>query len=39
MNKPKKLGNWEKYCELLIYENKWEDAICAAPHVSKEYWK
>ncbi len=33
------LGNWEKYCELLIYENKWEDAICAAPHVSKEYWK
>ena len=34
-----KLGNWEKYCELLIYENKWEDAICAAPHVSKEYWK
>ena len=33
------LGNWEKYCELLIYENKWEDAICAAPHVSKDYWK
>ncbi len=34
-----KLGNWEKYCELLIYQNNWEDAICAAPHVSKEYWQ
>ena len=32
-------GEWEKYCEYCMKLNRWEDAICASPHVSKEYWK
>ena len=33
------LGEYEKCCELLILLNKWEDALCIAPHVSLDYWK
>ena len=39
IQKAQKCGQWKLYCELCIELNKWEDAIMASPHVSKEYWK
>lgn len=34
-----KIGDWEKFCELSIYNNEWEKAIMAAPYVSVKYWQ
>ncbi len=34
-----KLGDFERYCQSLIDEGKWEAAISIAPTVSIEYWK
>ena len=39
IQKAQKCGQWKLYCELCIEINKWEDAIMASPHVSKDYWK
>ena len=37
--KAAKCGEWEKYCDYCMMVNRWEDAVMASPHVSKEYWK
>lgn len=34
-----RLGNLQRYCELLVELGEWERAIAVAPGVSLEYWK
>ncbi|KAL3878905.1 hypothetical protein ACJMK2_031231 [Sinanodonta woodiana] len=34
-----KLGNIQRYCELMVELGEWEKAISVAPGVSIEYWK
>eukprot|EP00058_Branchiostoma_floridae_P026109 XP_002611599.1 hypothetical protein BRAFLDRAFT_56820 [Branchiostoma floridae] len=34
-----KLGNLQRYCELMVEVGEWEKALAVAPGVSMEYWK
>lgn len=34
-----RLGEFEKYCTLMVELGKWESALAVAPAVSMEYWK
>ncbi|ELT94041.1 hypothetical protein CAPTEDRAFT_222827 [Capitella teleta] len=34
-----KLGNLQRYCELLLELGEWEKALCVAPGVSLEFWR
>ncbi|XP_059144021.1 WD repeat-containing protein 17-like [Physella acuta] len=34
-----KLGNIQRYCELMVELGKWERALAIAPAVSMKYWK
>ncbi|XP_072040937.1 WD repeat-containing protein 17-like [Amphiura filiformis] len=34
-----KLGQMQRYCELMVQVGEWEKALAVAPSVSMEYWK
>ncbi|XP_041358787.1 WD repeat-containing protein 17-like [Gigantopelta aegis] len=34
-----RLGNVQRYCELMVELGEWEKALCVAPAVSINYWK
>lgn len=34
-----KVGNIQRYCELMVELGNWERALAMAPGVSMEYWK